>query len=167
MFKKVVKNNFVLFIIVFGVSLILFSLTIQLVGVGKGGIGPAQITLIDFGALLILLGVGLTYSTDDNKQQFTMSNWLEHISNLPNIIWIAAGFFIAYMIFLILPMFFNPIHRVDYFNRYLPDHFPIGQDFTATIEFHQSLVQGGSFENLLSSSYDHPFCASTTDSIPK
>ena len=133
-FKKAVKNKFITFLIVPGVLIVLFSLFFDVSGAGKGGVGPAQFVIIDFGAALALLGVGLALSRWEPSQPAVRTRWLDRISSAPNIIWILTGVFIAYLIFLIFPVFLNPTHGVVYFNRYLPEHYPIGWDIIATID---------------------------------
>jgi len=128
------KNRFILFLTMPGVLMILFSLYHDMFWAGKNGIGPAQFVLIDFGAALALLGVGLTLSKREPSQPAVPTRWLDQISNAPNIAWIMAGAFIVFLIFVIFPMFFDPIHRLVYFNKYLPALEPIGWDIVTTLD---------------------------------
>jgi len=134
LFKEAPKNKPALFLIVFGVFIAILSLLFDISRFGKNGIGPAQLFIITAGATFALLGVGLMLGRQEDNRAVIQPSWLDGIPKLPNILWVVTGFSIAYLLFLIMPMFFAPIHRVIYFNKYLPDLYPIGMDFRVTID---------------------------------
>ncbi len=134
LFKEAAKNKFVFFLTLLGILIFILSLLSDLFGFGKEGIGRAQLSAAGVGAILAILGVGLMLARQENVRAAIRSSWLAGIPGLPNIVWVMIGFFIAYVIFLIVPMFFDPVHRLVYFDRYLPDVYPIGGDFTTTLD---------------------------------
>jgi hypothetical protein len=132
LFNKAWKHKFLLILILLGILLLLASLLYILAGSGKDGLGPAQILIINTGALLTLLGISFLLGSREDRN--CGKDWIRKIPGLPNLLWVLVGLLAAYMIFLILPAFFNPFHRIVYFNRYLPDRAPIGVDLTATLD---------------------------------
>jgi len=116
-----------------GAFIITASLSLDLLSIGKGGIGGAQIYLINIGTAVTLFGIGLAIGKQNKKIQ---CNWLEKINkvlNFPNIIWVISGFSISYFLFMISPIFFASTERMAYFNKYLPDRSPIGIDFISIL----------------------------------
>lgn len=135
------KNKTALFLTLLGILTVIFSLLSDIFGTGRGGIGYAQLLTIDAGATCAIIGIGLMLA--GHKKEYIQPSLLDRIPDLPNILWVVAGFFIGYMIFLIFPVFFNPIQRIVYLHRYLPDSSPIGMDFRATLEAVQSWFTRG------------------------
>jgi len=133
-FKEATKNKSILFLIVPGIFIILFSLVSDVSRFGTNDIRPAQVLVTIVGATLVLLGVGRMLGSQEHNQAIIPSSWLDEIPNLPDIVWVVMGFSITYMFFLIFPMFFASAHKVVYFNRYLPGMYPIGADFTSTLD---------------------------------
>jgi len=114
----------------FGVFMVTLALVVDLLGIGKAGIQSAQLLGIVLGVLLAAIGLGFL-----NLQQAEPINFkdsiiglYERLLNLPTVVWVVFGFIIAYIFLFIFPMFFNPDHRLQYFNRYIPDKFPLGLD---------------------------------------
>lgn len=138
----ILKNKKALFLISIGILTIIFSLLLDIFGVGKEGIGYAQLLAGNIGVTCAIVGIGLMLAAHKKEEQ-NQPSWLARIPDLPNILWVVTGFFIGYIIFLIVPVFFDPIQRIVYFYRYLPDSSPIGMDFTATLEAVQSWFTRG------------------------
>jgi len=114
----------------FGIFAVIFSLTLDLLGIGKPGIQAAQLLGIMTGIMVSLFGWGVTLKIKEKKADKLSLDWnkilrAEDGSPLP---WILAGFLIAFFGLFIVPSFMNPEHRIQYFNRFLPEIYPIGRD---------------------------------------
>jgi hypothetical protein len=62
-----------------------------------------------------------------------MSASLERLYALPPGFWIMLGFILVYVLLYVFPVFFNADQRMVYFNRYIPDKYPIGLDLSITM----------------------------------
>jgi hypothetical protein len=133
-FNTVTKNKLIFSLIALGALIVLASLRFDASGAGKGGIGPAQLSITTIGAAMCLLGIGLRLGNRENTPCATQVSWLGRIPSLPNLVWVVLGFLVAYILFLIVPMFFSRIHAVVYYNRYIPNMNPIGWDINITLE---------------------------------
>ncbi|HLO27970.1 MAG TPA: glycosyltransferase family 87 protein [Anaerolineales bacterium] len=142
-FKEAPKNKSAFFLIVLGVFIVILSLLSDIFGVGKTGIKPAALLITTIGAALALLGVGLLPRNQEKDQAVPQLSWLTGIRYFPNLLWIVIGFSLAYFIFLILPMFFDPSHKVVYFEEYLYDLHPIGADFLTTLDSSKTWFAAG------------------------
>ena len=125
-------NKIGYFLITLGILGVIFSFSADFFGLGKPGLQAAQILGVQLGAIVTAIGFGFI----DKKQNDVINiknivnsiiNW---IINLPTIVWVIIGFLIAYVVLYIFPVFFNPEHRILYFNRYIPDKYPIGLDLS-------------------------------------
>lgn len=132
-FKEATKNRFAVFLVVSGILIVAFSLLFDLIVPGRRGVGIAQLTPAIVGATSAILGIGLVLSGRETGNLKTLSRWLARIPALPNFFWVVMGIVVAYVLFLIFPMFFNANQRVLYFSRYIPDHYPIGEDLLGTL----------------------------------
>lgn len=116
--------------VILGIFGIVLSLFVDLLPGAKAGIQSTQILGIEISAVILLVGIWIVLSdTDDTldiKKQ--IHNFVEQILNLPIIVWVLIGFLLVYVLFFISPMFLNNTLRMRYFNAYLPDRFPIGND---------------------------------------
>jgi hypothetical protein len=117
----------------------------DLFGIGKPGIQAAQIFGITFGIVNIFLGWGLMLKSKEEGAENLFTDLkviiqTDHISPLP---WILIGFLIAFFGLFIMPSIMNPEHRIQYFNRFLPEIAPIGRDLMfSTNNIHAWLVSG-------------------------
>ena len=120
-----------------GIFGIVFSLIADFLGIGKAGIQAAQLLGIEVGVILATVGLGFINSQQREKIYFAdlAKGAYEWLLNLPTIVWIIIGFLIAYVLLFIFPMFLNPEHRIQYFNRFIPDKAPIGLDLNTIVEF--------------------------------
>jgi hypothetical protein len=114
---------------------ILFSFLIDFLSGGKPGIQSAQIFGIEISIVLLLIGAWISLAASGEKINLTEQiragiNW---VLSLPVIAWVIIGFLIAYILFILSPMFLNSAVRITYFNRYLPDTSPIGNDLRAVL----------------------------------
>jgi len=130
--------------IVYGVLGIVISLLVDLLPGAKPGIQSSQILGIEISVVILLVGTWMVLSgTDDTldiKKQ--IHNFVEQVLNLPVIVWALIGFLLVYVLFFISPMFLNDTLRMRYFNTYLPDRFPVGNDLIAVLD----LAKGWFFE---------------------
>lgn len=111
-----------------GILVVLFMLFVDLIGLGNSGIQAAQLLGMEGGAFIIILGYFLVA-----KPSRKNDTWAERRTRLARalsspamaiLVGVLAGFFV----FSIIPMFLNTDLRFQYFNRYLPDKYPIGLD---------------------------------------
>ena len=119
-----------------GILGIFASILVDLVPGGKPGIQSAQILGIELALSILLLGIWATLSAVDEKIDpvHQARRAMEWFLQLPVIVWVLIGFFIAYLLFSVSPMFLDPSLRMTYFNRYLPDMSPIGNDLLIVID---------------------------------
>ena len=133
-----------------GGLLVFLSIMIDYFGIGKRGIQSAQLLGILLGILTILIGIGLILSSDQAKFDFPSSlrAMLRWVQNLPPLTWLILGFLFIFMLWIIFPMFFNDIHRMKYFLRYIPDKFPLGLDFNYSTGVIQMWLSGRNMYDL-------------------
>lgn len=127
------RNGTVL--IILGALVISAAVVIDLIKTGALDIGITQILAMELGALLIALGLLLKQSSTKSqlgeKRAARFTKWL---GGIPMSTWVLAGFLVTYISFFIVPMFFGLPPRMQYFNKYLPDRFPIGNDLLLTVD---------------------------------
>ncbi len=128
-----------------GTALFFLSIIIDYIGIGKRGIQAAQILGILLGLVIGLLGIGLILSSSQSKFSVSLSlqEAAHRILNLPPFIWLLAGFLFIFIIWFIFPIFFNDLHRMKYFLRYIPDKYPLGSDFKYSTDVIRLWFSGG------------------------
>lgn len=121
---------------------IIFSLIVDFIGFGDGGIQAAQILGILTGVLITIFGWSIV--TQIPEKQIDIGKNLQYILirilNLQTGVWFVIGFLIAYILFFINPVFLNSDRTMVYFNRYLPNINPIGADMNYTLSHVKSWV---------------------------
>jgi hypothetical protein len=133
------------FILGIGILLAIFSLTADILGLGEGGIQAAQLLGAEAGVVLALIGWGIVEARRNEEiNSFALNPaGLRRILELPMIAWVLLGFLIIFTLLFIFPSFFNPDHRIHYFNRFIPEIAPIGRDLTySTDSIARWLVSG-------------------------
>ena len=117
-------------ILVIGILASAFSLVVDYLGLGKPGIQAAQLLGIQAGVMIALLGVGVVIAGKSVKRIPSSLSWgsIDQLLNLPTYIWVISAFLIVYVLLFVFPVFLNPVHRIQYFNRYIPEIAPIGND---------------------------------------
>ena len=97
------------------------------IGLGKGGIQAAQLLGIELGVVLIILGYAFAISS--SEQGNSWAAWRARIDQVLSspLVAVVIGVLLAYFLFMIVPMFLQDL-RITYFNRYIPDRYPIGWD---------------------------------------
>lgn len=128
-----------------GVLGTVFSLLADFLPGARSGIQSTQILGIEISILLLLIGVWITLAATDEKLDALqcVRNFIGHVMNQPVIVWTLAGFLIAYILFYVGPMFLNSDLRMNYFYRYLPDRFPIGNDLIIILELARGWFTSG------------------------
>lgn len=123
---KINQKNAGIALIILGGLGIVAALLIDIIRTGTLHIQSAQILIIELG----LLSIGLGFFVKQSAETETISyrSLIQWINNIPLMLWVFAGFLAAYLAFFITPMFFSLPPRMQYFNKYLPDRFPIGAD---------------------------------------
>jgi hypothetical protein len=129
-------KKFGITLIALGLLLISIFIFADLLGFGRdGGIGAAQILGIQVAIIVVLVGLSLIFI--GQKEKINLINIsqsaLTWLLNLPTIVWVCIGFLLVYLMLFVSPMFLNPEHRLQYFNRYIPDHAPIGLDLNTIV----------------------------------
>ena len=111
-----------------GSFIIFIMLAADLIGLGSGGIQAAQLLGIEIGILIAILGYVLFIKSSENEN--IGPEWGTRIAAFFSspVVAIVAGLLVAFFLFSLVPMFLNADLRFQYFNRYLPDKFPIGLD---------------------------------------
>ena len=130
------KNKFSHLTIILGVLIVLFSLLVDAIGLGKSGIQAAQILGIQAGVIIVLCGVALII-LQNKREPSPLPFWLnlrDKIYNLPTLFWVALGILPAFIPLLIIPMFFNSGHGIYYPVEYLQNINPIGNDFRILLD---------------------------------
>ncbi|MDX9992995.1 MAG: glycosyltransferase 87 family protein [Anaerolineales bacterium] len=129
---------------------IVLILLVDLVGLGKPGLQAAQLSAILFGVLVIAAGVGLAKSPEPEKNVvLIVRETLTKLLSQPVYLWVMVGFGISYFLFFISPTIFNPDLRFSYYNRYLPEHYPIGGDFILTLDAIKTVMLGQEIPQIL------------------
>jgi hypothetical protein len=110
-----------------GCFVVLFMFLADVIGLGKGGIQAAQLLGIELGILLIILGYAFAVSS--SEQGNSWAGWRARVDQVLSspVVAVVLGVLIAYFLFMIVPMFLHDL-RITYFNRYIPDRYPIGWD---------------------------------------
>ena len=131
------KRSVFLFILLGTLSVLFFTL-IDRLGIRDHGkaLGAAQFLGIEFGIMLILVGIGLltTKMSADKNTKEHVSNFYKSVLNLPPLFWIVITFLTLYLLFFVSPMFLSKI-RIQYFNKYIPNAWTshIGFDIETTV----------------------------------
>lgn len=118
-----------------------------MLGLGKKGIQAAQILGAQIGLVVTLIGTASLVAQTNEK--LLWSQHFENLNNLVNrqplIIWAAAGFMVAYILFFIVPTFLDDRLQFQYFFRFLPDTTNLGPDIrTMTKYINLWLIDGKS-----------------------
>ena len=123
-------------LIILGILGGLFSVLVDLLPGGKIGIQSAQILGIEISIVMLLMGIWITLRASDENFNLAeeIRQGIDKVLHLPVIVWVVIGFLLAYHLFVISPMFLNSDLRMVYFNRYLPDRAPIGNDLIAVLQ---------------------------------
>ncbi len=144
-------KNFGYTLVGLGIFGTILSLIVDSLGFGKPGIQAAQLLGIQVGVILMILGIGLIKSGRTEKVLLSRlsRSVVDWILNQPTLIWVLTGFIIGYVVLFIFPVFFNPDHRIQYFNRYLPSRAPIGVDFRAIVVSVENWISTKETPNIL------------------
>ena len=117
-----------------GVFIILLMLIADSIGLGSGGIQAAQLLGIEVGIGVALFGYFFTLLFSEKiKVGEGLYAWIESLLCSP-VMAIVVGILVAFLLFSIVPMFFNSDLRFQYFYRYLPDKYPIGLDLQTLLD---------------------------------
>jgi len=129
-----------IFFVLAGIVSILFFVLLDALRNSNGQtfLGAAQILGIEFGVVLIVIGIGFfTFSFRENislKKKAVSA--LNRILDLPPIFWVVTTFLVLYLLFFISPMFFSKI-KIQYFVKYVPDAWTtrLGFDIETTVTY--------------------------------
>lgn len=111
----------------FGIFIILIMLSMDAIGLGKGGIQAAQLLGVEVGVLIVILGYILIVQASENANVMEQGRAVfAHFFSSP-VVAVVIGVLAAFFIFMIIPMFLQDL-RIHYFYRYIPDRYPIGWD---------------------------------------
>ncbi|MGE5250756.1 MAG: glycosyltransferase 87 family protein [Bacteroidota bacterium] len=111
------------------------SVFADLLGLGKPGIPAAQLLLAEIGAVIALAGVWLALrQRRAGAAPYSLGRAVEAILTAPLIIWVVAGFLLAYLLCFVAPAIFNAAGRFQYFTDYLMPHEHIGFDTRMILE---------------------------------
>ncbi len=139
------KNKFPSLLILIGVLLTLFFLFADALGLGKAGIQAAQILGMEIGVFFVL--AGLVFKTLQKKNEFSLKtfwiNLTDGLRNLPALTWVILGALPAFILYLIIPMFFDSSHRIQYPVDYIRQLVPIGMDFQSMLHAIDLWLQSG------------------------
>ena len=124
-------------LVALGGLVILFSLLVDLIGLGDDGIQAAQLLGIQAGAFLLLTGFGLTIAkwNNDIRIAFDLRAWGMKVMDFPVIVWVLITFGVVYFLFFVSYVFLNPGLQMNYLTRYLPDAGRIGLDIRAIMRY--------------------------------
>ena len=141
------------YILGLGIFLVIFSLILDVLGIGKPGIQAAQLLGVLVGILTSFIGWGIILKRRKEGVDFWKIDWksLVYIDDIPAIVWVIFGFLITFVPLFIIPSFFNSDHHVHYFNRFLPEIVPIGRDLTYSTDIIRSWLVSG--QNLYDAKY--------------
>src|SRR5688572_7449765 len=92
-----------------GILLIAIFALLDYIGLGEGGkLGSAQLLGIESGIGLVLLGAGLLLTSRHREIQvgYSLRLGMDHILNLPPVVWGGLTFLVLYVLFFVYPMFF-------------------------------------------------------------
>lgn len=132
-------------VISIGILGVVFSLTADFLPGAKAGIQSTQILGIEVSILLLLIGLWISMAARDENisARERIRTSVNQVIHWPVIAWVSAGFFAAYLLFFVWPMFMDSSLRMNYFWRYLPDRYPIGSDLIIILD----LARGWFIEN--------------------
>jgi len=131
-------------IIGLGVTGLAASILVDILRTGTLKIQSAQILLIEISLITIALGIFARQLSDKHETgNFSLSGLTNWIKELPLITWVFTGFFTTYLAFFISPMFFRRPPRILYFNKYLPDMYPIGFDLKFLADLIRQWLESG------------------------
>lgn len=120
-----------------GILGVTLSLLADFLPGAKAGIQSSQILGIEVSVVILLVGIWMIIAAT-NEEKFDIKerahSFVNQVINLPVIAWALVGFFIAYVLFFVWPMFMDSSLRINYFSRYLPDRLPIGSDLIIVID---------------------------------
>ena len=138
-------RRFGFFLIGIGLVLIVFSLAVDVLGLGAdGGVGAAQLLGLQVGGLFSLIGIGLL--TVEWEEQSAAGKWLHRIKlqDIPVLYWVLLTFLITYAAFFLVPVFFSKI-QIQYLTKYIPDAFvtKIGFDIEAIVSRIENWLRTG------------------------
>jgi hypothetical protein len=121
---------------------IFVSITIDYVGLGKGGIQAAQILGILVGIVIVVFGLSVAFQVPERQINIGSSfkAGAERLLNLPVSVWFVIGFLVVYVWLFIFPVFLNTDRSMVYFNRFLPNANPIGSDMNYTLDYVKTWV---------------------------
>ena len=124
--------------IVIGLAIILIFALSDFIGLGDNGvIGAAQILGMQFGAIMVIIGIGLlTIDWSENSSVKTqLGHQIKRIADFSPTFWVVATFLILYVVFFIYPVFFTKL-KIQYFIRYIPYEWVayIGNDIVWTVD---------------------------------
>jgi hypothetical protein len=138
------KNKAAAGLIYFGLLIIISAILIDILKTGVLKIQAAQILAIEIGLLLTLLGLAFRQAAAGRSESdFIYSGMVKALKGIPMTTWVMAGYLISYFACFIIPVFFKIPPRMQYYNKYLPDGFPIGGDLLLVVDLaRQWLVNG-------------------------
>jgi hypothetical protein len=127
-----------------GILIVLVTFLSDAVGIGKKGIQAAQLLVIQLGVLLSVISIGiLNLSGTELKTNNFVNRVIAGLLSLPASVWILAGFFVAYLLLFVFPVFFSADHSIHYLERYIPEIKPIGRDLSFNTGSIQNWLSGG------------------------
>lgn len=96
----------------------------------RPGIQSIQILGIEISIFILLIGIWARLAASDESLTGNgqVRAFVEGLLNRPVLVWVLVGFLVVYVLFLVIPMFLNSVLRMEYFSRYIPDRYPIGND---------------------------------------
>lgn len=108
------------------------SFAVDWLGLGDKRIGASQLLGIQIGIMLVVLGITLLLFHPEKQVHFNIDA-LERLYSLPSSFWITLGFVFVYVLLYLFPVFLNHERSMVYFNRYIPNKYPIGLDLQITM----------------------------------
>ncbi|MHB8778807.1 MAG: glycosyltransferase family 87 protein [Anaerolineales bacterium] len=139
------KKTFPSLLILFGVIFTLFFLLADMIGLGKPDIQAAQIFGMEIGVLIVLTAI--TFNILQKKHEFFDGvfwvNLRHGLCNLPALAWVMLGALPAFILYFIIPMFFDPSHRIQYPVDYIRQIVPIGIDLQAMLNATETWLKTG------------------------
>ncbi|MFN8427294.1 MAG: hypothetical protein U0X87_13695 [Anaerolineales bacterium] len=110
---------------IIGVSGLALSLLIDLLLSGDNRIGASQLLGIQAGILTAVFGLSLWLISPEKQISVSIRGSLEKLYSVPSAVWIILGFLLVYVLLFLMPMFLNSERSIIYFNRYIPDKYPV------------------------------------------
>ncbi len=120
---------------IIGLVGIVLSLLVDVIGLGDDGIGASQLLVLLLGVVISLFGVSLAFAYPEKQLDLLESvrTGYRRLLSLPVAVWVAVGFLVVYILLFLFPVFLNSQRSIIYFNRYIPDKYPIGLDLNITM----------------------------------